>query len=185
MKKIISLVVALILALSIPFTASAATRDDVLAAVKADMPEAYHELFMGSIENIFAQIETTDEECDKLIEIMDRFSKTLDLNKGHSIHNYTSEEVDYIYSIVDEICELLDLSYKIVPKSSGELHAGDIKAMIYGPNGELIGELDGDIIKRTDAPDRSVDLGGLYTSGALLIAAVGAFLLRKRVIAAI
>lgn len=185
MKRIICLAVALVFALTVPFTASAATRDEVLAQVKKDMPESYHDLYMESIKNIFAQIETTDEQCDKLIEIMDRFSSTLDLTKGYSIHNYTSDEVDYIYSIVDEICDLLGLSYKIVPKTSGELHAGDIKAMIYGPGGELIGELDGDIVKRTDAPDKSVDMGGLYTTGALLVAAMGAFMLRKKVIAVI
>lgn len=176
---------SLMLALGAPLTASAATRDEVIATVEADMPDSYKDLYMDTIKNIFSQIETTDEQCDKLIEIINRFASTIDLTKGHSMHNYTAQEKDYIFSIVDEVCALLNISYEIVPKQAGELHTNDIKAMIYGPNGELLGELDGDIIKRTDSPDKSVDFTGLYTSGALLLLAAGAFLIRKKIIAAV
>ena len=96
------------------------------------------------------------------------------------MHNYTAEEMDYMYSIIDEICALINVSYKIVPKESGLLHVGDIKALIYGQHGEIIGELDGDIVKRTDEPVNTRDYTGLYTSGVLMLAAVALFFAKRR-----
>lgn len=182
MKKTLCLLIALMLISSSFITANAATRDEVISAVQKGMPDDYEELFMDTIKNIFTHIETTDEQCDKLIEIIERSSSSIDLTKGHSFHNYTDEEMEYMYSIFDEVCELLNLSYKIVPKESGLLHAGDIKVLVYGQNGELIGELDGDIIKRTDAPDKTFDFTGLYATGGLLLLAAVAFILRKKLI---
>ena len=120
MKKIVCLTMSLMLALGAPLTASAATRDEVIATVEADMPDSYKDLYMDTVKNIFSQIETTDEQCDKLIEIINRFASTIDLTKGHSMHNYTAQEKDYIFSIVDEVCTLLNISYEIVPKQAGD-----------------------------------------------------------------
>lgn len=182
MKKTICFIMALMLISSSFITANAATRDEVITAVQKGMPDNYEDLYLDTVKNIFAQIETTDEQCDKLIEIIERSASTIDLTKGNSLHYYTDEEVEYMYSIFDEVCALLNISYKIVPKESGLLHPGDIKVLVYGQNGELIGELDGDIVKRTDAPDKSLDLTGLYVTGGLLLLAAVAFLLRKKLV---
>lgn len=182
MKRTICFILAIMLISGSFITANAATRDEVINAVQKGMPDDFEELFLDTVKNIFSQIETTDEQCDKLIEIIERSASTIDLTKGHSIHNYPDEEVEYMYSIFDEVCSLLNISYKVVPKESGLLHAGDIKVLVYGQNGELIGELDGDIIKRTDAPDRALDFTGLYVTGGLLLLAAGAFLLRKKLV---
>ncbi|MGN0517598.1 MAG: hypothetical protein ACI4II_02610 [Acutalibacteraceae bacterium] len=182
MKKTLCFIMALMLISSSFITANAATRDEVINTVQRLTPSIYDELFLDTVKNIFSQIETTDEQCDKLIEIMERSAKKIDFTKGHSIHNFSDEEVEYMYSVFDEICALLNISYKIVPKESGLLHPGDIKVLVYGQNGELIGELDGDIVKRTDAPDKALDFTGLYVTGGLLLLAAVAFLLRKKLV---
>ena len=181
MKKTVCLIVAFMLIFSSLMSVSAATRDDVMDVVKECMPDDYEDLYLDTTKNIFANVETTEAQNDKLIEIIKRFSSTLDLTKGHSVHNYHGAEVDYIYSIVDELCALLNVSYKIVPKDSGLLHEGDIKAIIYGQHGEVIGELDGDIVKRTDEPVKTRDYTGLYTSGALMLVAIALFFVKKRI----
>ncbi len=179
MKKILCVAIAIVLAVAVfAVPVSAATpREKVASAVKAAIPKAYNDLFVASVDNILNQVEVTEDQAAQVIAIIDETKAKLP-DRGHSLHQYSDEEIAYATEQFGKACAVLNITYKIVAKK-GAIHVGDIVCELYY-NNTLIGVLDGDIgVKKTGA-DMSNTVSALaIAGGAVLMAAAALFVFKK------
>ena len=155
MKRIICAVLVAVMALALAVSASAATKQDVIDKFEASVPENYHPLILGQVENILNQIDITEEQADKLIALMDLVLSEFPADAGHTIHLYTVDQMDYFTGRFKEAADILNLTYKIHWKTG--YHEGDEVWDIYDASGRKLGELDGDVdVKTTDDVQKSM-----------------------------
>ena len=173
MKRIICAVLVAVMALALAVSASAATKQDVIDKFEASVPENYHPLILGQVENILNQIDITEEQADKLIALMDETAANMSkfTDKGHSLEAYVSEERDFCVGQFSEACDVLGLTYTISTKANG-YHSGDEVYSVYDASGKKLGDLDGDIdVKTTDKVETSVVL----PAAAVVLAVLAGF----------
>lgn len=167
MKKVVSLALACLLLVGmiscIGFSASAATpKEEIVAAVKAAMPDAYEDQYLPMLENVLAQIEVSAEQAEAVIANIDAVKEEVKADKGASLSEYAAEEIEVVLENFDEACTTLGLTYELVD-AENPTHEGDLDCKIY-VDGKQIGSVDGDGVKKTNAPE---------FNGALLVALIG------------
>ncbi len=155
MKKTVYFLI-LVLALVPLFSTGvfASTKQDVVDAAKEAVPSKYSYLYLIQLENIFSQIDVSEETCDRIIAIIRSLALTVE-DSGHTLHLYGLEKRRTILEQFNEVCKLCGLTYAYRPAAVLD-HTGDIVCMIYGPDGALLGEFDGDeesLVKKTNAAD--------------------------------
>ncbi len=170
MKKVLSLVAVcllLVAMMSVGFAASAATpKEEIVAAVKAAMPDAYESKYLPTVENVLSQIEVTDAQAKAVIANIEAAKAAVKEDKGESLSEYPAAEAKVVLANFDEACETLGLTYKLVDSKNPD-HEGDLVAEFYFGD-KAIGDIDGEPIKKTNAPE---------TNAAAVIAFVGALAL--------
>ena len=149
MKKIVSLLLCIVLVASFCVTAFAANYNDQLKeAGLAVMPDEYEDVYYPQAEKIINQLDVTEDQYTALKAILDDVADTVDLTKGPSLHDYTQSEKDYLISQFNAACEILGLTYEVVEKAG----VNDIVFVVYGAEGNKLGELDGDLTpSKTDS----------------------------------
>lgn len=187
MKKVFVLLAVLALAVSaFAFSASAekATKQDVIDAVKAAVPEKYEYLYVAQMEKVLDEVNPSSNKCLQILGIIEDTETALKdmgvTDKGHTLRNYTSEEQNVLVSALNEIGDILGVTYEVVLKTTDSTGAGDSKVIVYY-NNNAIAEIDGDI-EQTGA-EQTATLWPAAVAALGLIAAA-AFVFGKKVLAA-
>lgn len=178
MKKLLVMIAVLALSVSaFAFSASAATKEDVVNKVKDVLSDDYAYLYVVQLETVLNVVNPSAEVCDQLIALVDKNVGLIE-DKGPSLHEYTQDEIDMLLADFDTAAKALGVTYEFVEVPKGQ-HAGDLKVIIYY-NGEKITEIDGDAIATTGA-EESVSLVWPIALGAVLLTAAAAFVFGKKV----
>ncbi len=186
MKKAISLFAACLLLVGMMavsgFSVSAATpKEDIVAAVKEAMPDKYEERYLPMVENVLSQIEVTAEQAEEVIGYIDAAKAAIKEDKGASLSEYSSEEVNAVLDNFGAACTTLGLTYELKDAEDPN-HKGDIDCIVYLADGTKVGAVDGDGVKKTDVAETNVAL--FVALGALALAAAGAAVYGKKLAAA-
>lgn len=179
MKKLALFMVSVLIVSSLfSFGVSAATKQDVVDAANAAVPANYNFLYLIQLENIFSQINVSEEQCDRIITIIKELGQSVK-DSGHTLHLYTQDNRDVILKYFDEICNICGMTYeyKLADKNP-QWHTGDVVCLVYNSDGTFLGELDGDreqFVKKTDVPVTASDsfilpllAAGIIAAGALV-----------------
>ena len=185
MKKVISLFAACLLLVGMMafagFSASAATpKEDIVAAVKAAMPDKYEEHYLPMLENVLSQIEVTADQAEEVIGYIDAVKAAVKADKGPSLSEYSAAEIEVVVDNFDKACTALGLTYEFVDAENAT-HEGDVDCIIYLEDGTKIGSIDGDGVKKTNAPETNVAL--MVAFGAFVVVALGAAVYGKKLLA--
>lgn len=177
MKKI-ALVLAVVLclvALALPFSGFAETKNDVLNALEKAIPKSYQSLYLRQAKNLLSQVDLSSDQSKTLIDMIDDLSEKF-TDKGASLHNYSKEEVAYFLDQFDEAMSIMGLTYKF--ETTNKHHEDDVVCHIYKNSKEII-KLDGEVLAdKTDAAPSSAPL--LIVAGAFLALSVGAFVITRK-----
>ncbi len=169
MKKVLSLVaVCLLLVGMVGFSASAATpKEEIIAAAKEAMPDAYESKYMPTIENVLSQIDVSTEQAEAVIANIAAAKAAVKEDKGASLSEYTRAEIDAVLAEFDAACTTLGLTYEFV-EAEDPAHVGDTIVHVYKADGTQIGTVDGEGVKKTNASEQN---------GVVMIALIGALVL--------
>ncbi len=185
MKKVISLCVACLLLVGMMavagFSASAATpKEEIVAAAKELIPSKYESQYLPTMENVLSQIDVTAEQADAVIAYMTAAKAAIQSDKGGSLSDYTADEINAVLDNFGRACETLHLTYELVDAENPQ-YKGDVICIIYLENGTKIATIDGDAVKKTDAPETNVAL--MVALGVLALAVAGSAVYGKKLLA--
>ena len=187
MKKFLVMLAVMALTISaFAFAASAAeaTKQDVIDAAKAAVPQKYEYLYLVPMENVLDAVNPSADQCQQVIDVITNTEATLKsmgtTDKGHVLRNYTPEEQTVMITALKEIASILGLTYEVVLKTTGSAAAGDSKVIVYF-NNDAITEVDGDI-EQTGA-EQTATLWSVAVA-VLGLAAAAAFVFGKKALAA-
>lgn len=175
MKKVMSIVLACVLlasmmVLSIVPVSAATPKEDIIAAVKANVPAEYVEKYLPTLENVLQQVEVTAEQAEKVIANIETAKEAVKEDKGDSLSEYAKEEVTVIVAEFGKACETLGLEYEMKPAENAT-HEGDVDVVVKLED-KVIATVDGDAVKKTNTPDSAVNYGLVALAGVLAAAAV-------------
>lgn len=185
MKKVISLFVACLLLVGMMavagFSASAATpKEEIVATAKELIPSKYEAQYLPALENVLSQIDVTADQAEAVIGYMKAAKAAIKEDKGSTLSNYTGEEVNAVLENFGKACEELHLTYELVDSENPQ-HKGDVTCIVYLENGTKIATIDGDAVKKTDAPETNVML--MIALGVVALAAAGSAVYGKKLLA--
>ncbi|MBR5773786.1 MAG: hypothetical protein IKY44_02925 [Clostridia bacterium] len=179
-KKIFAVVLALVLMMAMFVSpASAATKADLIKAVKNDAILGNYPHIINLIVNQMDNFSFTSEQCDYLLE---KFAEAQAIvapegDKGESAHSYDPVVVEQIVDLVAEVVTELGYTYAYIP-SQNPFHVGDFVLQVYDADGVVLFEFDGDYVKHTDEAASSVGADvWAYTAlgGGVALIAVAVF----------
>lgn len=179
MKKVLSLIAACLLLVGmVGFSVSAATpKEDIIAAAKEAMPDAYESKYMPTIENVLSQIDVTAEQAEAVIANIGEAKAAIKEDKGDSLSEYSGVEIDAVLTEFDAACTTLGLKYEFV-EAENPAQVGDNVVNIYKADGALIGSIDGDGVKKTNASEQN-GVAVIVLVSALALAASAAVFGKK------
>lgn len=179
MKKFFAFALALVLMMALFVSpASAATKQDLIDAIKNDEILSNYEYVVNSVVNQMDNFNFTPEQCDYLLVKFDEAKAIMaaEGDKGQSAHEYSDETIVAITDLVAEVVTELGYTHNYIP-SKKPLHAGDIVFQVYDANGRIVFEYDGDLVKPTDEiADDSGNIGAFVAmGGGVVLLAVAVF----------
>ncbi len=182
MKKVLSVCIACLLLVGMMACAgvsvSAATpKEEIVAAAKAALPDAYEAKLLPMMENILSQITVTADQADEVIAAIEKAKAAIKTDKGDSLSEYTGEEVAAVVAQLDVACASLGITYKLVD-AENPTHKDDMDCIFYNAAGKEIGSVDTDV-KKTNAPDMTA----FAALVAMLALAAGAAVYGKKLVA--
>lgn len=175
MKKVMSIVLACVLLVSmmvltvVPVSA-ATPKEDIIAAIKANIPAEYVAKHLPTLENVLQQIEVTAEQAEAVVKNIEAAKASVKEDKGDSLSEYAKAERDVIVAEFGKACETLGVEYEIKPAEK-PTHEGDVDVVVKVEN-KVIASVDGDAVKKTNAPERTVNYALVVLAGVLVAAAV-------------
>lgn len=182
MKKLIAMLMACLMLVGMTATVSvsaASPKEDMIDACEEYMPEPLLKEYLPLIQNILAQIEVSQDQADQVIECIKESREFFKEYKGVTLHYYTQEERKFAVDMVSRICDILFLTAKY-SHSTDKDHHNDVVCEIYDSNGRLIGILDGDVVKKTNAPESDVNYGYIVVAAVVMVGAAGAIVASKK-----
>ncbi len=180
MKKTLALILAIVMisALAVSVCASDDAKLKIYNAAKDACPEAYRDHYLGTVQSALDQIPVTDEQADKVVAIINE-AKDKFTDKGSTLDKYTAEETAAATKLVNEACEILGLTAKLVTHDVVMGHEGDISFDIYY-GGKVIANLDGDPIKVTGGVQTTDFTPAIVAVVLTVIGLAGVVTLKKR-----
>lgn len=182
MKKFLSVVsvcfllVAMMVAMAAPVSA-ATPKEEIIAAAKKYLPAEEVEKHLPTVENIFQQIEVTAEQAEAVIANIKNVGKVVSEEKGFSASEYTKEEREVLLQELDTACKTLEVKYEIKP-AANPTHKGDVDC-VFVVEDKPIASVDGDVVKKTDVAESTVNYG-LILVAAVFAAAAAVVALRGK-----
>ena len=171
MKKIVSVICIVVMLLSVcALTVSANPKDDIMAAVDANVPADVVAFFRTQAVNILNQINVTDEQAAQVIAIVKEAGPRVK-SGSFTLHKYGEEDTSYFLAKFDQVCTILGLTYKFGAKKN-PVHKSDDFVYLYDASGKLIAELDGDPINDTGASESNNTLLITLLSVLAVVAAI-------------
>lgn len=187
MKKLLSVLLACLMLAGVMASAvvsvSAATpKESMIDACEEYMPEPLLKEYLPLIENILRQISVTQDQADQVIDCIKESREFFKEYKGVTLHLYTPEERLFAVDMVARVCEILGLTAKYSYSTDAD-HHNDLVCEIYNADGQLLGILDGDAVKKTNAPESDVNYTYVVLAAVLLVGAAGAVVAGKKLTA--
>ena len=178
MKKFFVLLTAICLVLSMAVSVSAATNDDLIKKLE-EIPAANNKSFHDGAVRIIKEENLPADQIDKLIPLLEEAKQVLPENKGAAARDYTVEQVEKIFDILDRACEITGYSYVVTTFEKGT----DVGIKVYRPDQSLMLEYTDGVIKATGVEETKSALPYVYLAcGALLLASAGAvIIIRKKI----
>lgn len=181
-KKVFALVLALVLMMAVFVSpVSAATKQDLVEAIRNDDILSNYEHIVNSIINQMDNFEFTSDQCDYLLAKFDEAKAIMAVegDKGQSAHEYSEETVIAITDLIAEVVTELGYTYAYLPVEGKPLHPGDQIFQVYDENGYVVFEYDGDLVKHTDevaTASNSGNIGAIVAiCGGVVLLAVAVF----------
>lgn len=181
-KKFFAFALALVLMMAMFVSpASAATKQDLVEAIRNDEILSNYEHVVNSIINQMDNFNFTSEQCDYLLEKFNEAKAIMAVegDKGQSAHEYSEETVIAITDLVAEVVTELGYTYAYLPVEGNPLHPGDQVFQVYDANGHIVFEYDGDLVKHTDevaVASNNGNIGAIIAIGAgVVLLAVAVF----------
>ena len=180
MKKTLALILAIVMisALAVSVCASDDAKLKIYNAAKEACPEAYHNNYLGTVQAALDQIPVTDEQANAVVALIDEAKVKL-TDKGSTLHDYNDEEVAVATTVVNEICEVLDLTATVKAHEIVMGHEGDVSYEI-AYNGTVVATLDGDPVKVTGGVQTTDYTPVLVAVVLTVIGLAGVVTLKKR-----
>lgn len=182
MKKFFAFALALVLMMAVFVSpASAATKQDLVEAIRNDDILSNYEHIVNSVVNQMDNFDFTSEECDYLLEKFNEAKAIMaaEGDKGQSAHEYSEETVVAITDLVAEVVTELGYTYAYLPVEGNPLHPGDQVFQVYDENGYIVFEYDGDLVKHTDevaVASNNGNIGAIIAiCGGVVLLAVAVF----------
>ncbi|MBE7092815.1 MAG: hypothetical protein E7365_06525 [Clostridiales bacterium] len=177
MKKLVVVLTIVAVLVCSMFSVSAATKDDLIAKL-GEIPAAKNESFYEGAVKMIKDSDLTAEQIDKLIPLLEEAKTILPKNEGASARDYTKEQRDKIFDILDRGCEITGYSYEVVTYENGK----DFGIKLYAPDKSVALEYTDGIIKATGVEDAN-NSAYIYLAAAIVVLALaGAFVVvRKKV----
>ena len=182
LKKLIAMLMACLMLVGMTATVSvsaATPKESMIDACEEYMPEPLLKEYLPLIENILAQIEVSQDQADQVIQCIKESREFFKEYKGVTLHYYTAEERKFAVDMVARICEILFLTAKYSYSTDAD-HHNDMVCEIYNADGQLLGILDGDVVKKTNAPESDVNYTYVVLCVVAMIGAVGAAVAGKK-----
>ncbi len=178
MKKLVVFLTIVAILVSSMFTVSAATKDDLIAKLN-EIPAAKNESFYEGAVKLIKDSDLTSEQIDKLIPLLEEAKTVLPANDGAAARDYTDEQIEKIFDILDRGCAITNYSYEATA-----FKGNDFGIILYknisATEKEAVLEYTDGIIKATGVEDSSNAYVYLI-AGAVVLALAGAFLaIRKK-----
>ncbi len=177
MKKFVVVLTIIAVLVCSMLSVSAATKDDLIAKL-GEIPAAKNEVFYEGAVKFIKDADLTEEQIAKLIPLLEEAKTILPTNDGTAARDYTKEQREKVFDILDEGCEITGYSYKIVTYEKGE----DVGIKLYAPDKSVALEYTDGIIKATGVEDTN-NSAYIYLAAAIVVLALaGAFVVvRKKV----
>lgn len=184
MKKLITLVLAVVILSAMLIPAHAATEEELLAEFKKVSISRY---VMTEAENLAANYDITPEQGDQLLELVKLAQEAFPEDKGPGYatpdnadekyfgtekYPYTSEQLDTLMGIIAEGCDIVGFTYEFV-KSEDEKHKSDVVLVIYDTEGRIAFQYDGDVIKKLGDIDSKKSAVPYLVGGISILALAG------------
>ena len=175
MKKLIVILAIISLVVCSMFTVSAATEDDLIAKLK-EIPAANNEQFLNGAIKLIKEEKFTEEEINKLIPLLEEAKTVLPEDKGTAARNYSQDQIDKVFELLDKACEITGCSYE-----ANTDRKGDYGITLYGSDGAVKLEYTDGKINATGV-ESSNNASVIYlVAGVLVLAVAGAVIvMRKR-----
>lgn len=172
MKKLIAIISAIVLLVgTATIGVSAVTKADLFAEAAKSPAYKYVQV---AIENAARTVEVTPEQAEQILPIVKRACEIIGNDEHPSAFSdehgllYTKEQINGVMACIDEICEIMRFTYKMVPVANPE-HAGDGMLTVYDANGKVVFQYDGDAVADTDAAT-SMDTALLFAGAGIMLA---------------
>lgn len=195
MKKIITILLAVVILSAMLVPVSAATEEELLTEFKKISISRH---LLTEIENLAATYDITPEQGDKLMPLLKRAQEVFpeDLGPGYrnpeghesyfgeEIYPYTPEQHNEMMNIITEACDILGFTYDF-RDSYLPMHNIDLVFVVRDTDGRVIFEYDGDLIKRLGDVEEEESSSAPYLFGGISVSllagvAVAALKFRKK-----
>lgn len=177
-KRIITymLVLAVMVGIMLPMTASATTVNDVYDYFLT-MPMA--ENYKADAQKLMKIVSVTDDQAAQLLDYLKKINTIADPAKGNDPRNYTAAEVSQVLNWVKEACAVVGVEVVIVTKADADrVSSVDEVVLEFYYKGQKIYEYDGDAVSKTGS---DISMATLFGGFALLsAAAVAVVVFRKK-----
>jgi len=182
LKRFLLVLVLTVMVVCSLFTVSAATKDDLIAAMEK-VPATSNEVFHDGAIYQIQLANLTSEQIDGLILLCKEAESIIPANKGARARDYKQEDWNKIIGLLDRACELTDYSYVVEYKGRASY-----RLIIYAPvknnEGKVVSKklafyYDDGIIAPTG--ENEFNMSYIYlAAGVLLLAAAVVVVVRRK-----
>lgn len=195
MKKIITLLLAVVLLSATLIPVSAATEEELLVEFKKISISKH---LLTEVENLAATYDVTPEQGEKLMPLLKRAQEAFpeDLGPGYrnptgyesyfgeEIYPYSTEQYEIMMDIIAEACDILGFTYEF-RDSNLPMHKVDIVFVVRDTEGRIAFEYDGDLIKKLGEVEEEKSSATPYLVGGVSISllagvAIASLAIRKK-----
>ena len=168
MKKFVAIVVLAVMMIGLFTLPSLAVNKADLLNEAAKSP--LYKYVKVSVENASKTVVITDEQAEKLMPIVQKLVAALNEDNGSTFAKqgtgeqaYSQETEDFVFSCIDEACEIMNWTYTLTPVAH-PTHEGDVIFTVYEGKTPIF-VYEGDVVADTSAAP-------VYSYGLLAAAAV-------------
>lgn len=174
--------VCLLVVMCVVPVSAATPKEDILAAVKENLPASYSNRYLPMAENVLQQIDVTADQATKVIACINAMKAGINTDKGPSLDKYTEAEIGVVVEQFAAACEALNLTFEFKDSATPQ-HKSDIVCVLYDASGKKLADIDGDAVKKTDVAPTTVNYGYVALAALLALGAVAAAVYGKKAVA--
>jgi len=172
MKKILSALVCALIVLTCAVGASAASKDDILAAAKAAVAADVYAEYEATMINTLNQLTITAAQADAIIARINQAKAEVTVDSD-AWADYTAKEKEAIMDAINDIAETLDIKVEVSVKPNDP---DERQVTFVSSDNKVISRMETDPVKKTGF---AIDGNVLMALAAVLLAAVAVVAVKK------